>query len=186
LYPGEVLMNHRLTPQGGSGGLPTLIPEGYRAITLRVDDTISVAGFVHPGDHVDVLTTVDLPDMDGESATKAILQNVKVIATGQEIERSDENKPKTVSTVTVLTTLEQAERLTLATIAGTIRLVLRNHADHQQSYTPGITLSGLIPQSRRESSQPEPSTGIAVPPPRPVRTVQVYRGGEKSEVTFPR
>ncbi|MFH1738939.1 MAG: Flp pilus assembly protein CpaB [bacterium] len=189
VYPGEILSANRLAAPGSPGGLPALIPTGDRAITLRVDDTISVAGFVRPGHHVDVLTTIDLPNSDHDTVSKTILQNIKVIATGQEIERNEENsKAKVVPTVTVLVTLQQAERLTLAANAGAIRLVLRNHIDTAEEITPGVTLTGLIPQANRAIQHEEPVA--AQPPvpfqtkPRPVRIVQLYRGTEKTEVTF--
>lgn len=191
IYPGEVVVGDRLVDANGPGGLPLLIPKNMRAITLKVDDTISVAGFVRPGHHVDVLTTIDVDRGMGRTISKTILQNVKVIATGQEVENSDEQKKsKLVPTVTVLVTLEQAERLSLASSAGTIRLVLRNHDDNSETSTEGVTLNSLIPQAQQDVQLPAPEpvmteTGPAVEAPiNRLRTIEVYRGAEKSEVTF--
>jgi len=161
-----------------------------RAITLKVDDTISVAGFVRPGHHVDVVTTIDVDKDMGKTVSKTILQNVKVIATGQEVENSDEpKKSKLVPTVTVLVTLEQAERLALAINAGTIRLVLRNHDDNTETPTEGVTLYSLIPEAQKDIPlpAPEPVMEDEATPAEPVnrmRTIEVYRGSDKSEVTF--
>ena len=188
VYPGEIIVENRLVEPGSVGGLPALIPEGMRAMTLRVDDTISVAGFVRPGHHVDILTTIDVDKVQGKTFSKAILQDIQVIATGQEIENNDEKKAKVVSTVTVLVKLEQAERLTLAANAGMIRLVLRSLDDDSQIQTPGVSLSSLIPQSDREPELPKPEPVEYSEPPQSKilnhRTIEVYRGIEKSEVTF--
>ena len=190
LYPGEMVMDERLVERGSMGGLPSLIPKGKRAITLKVDDTISVSGFVRPGHFVDVLTTVDVDDDRGQTVTKTILQSIQVIATGREIEnREDDKKAKVVPTVTVLVTLDQAERLALASNAGSIRLVLRNHDDLNQEPTEGVSLDSLIPQSKKEIALPkpvlveEPVEAAPVPQPR-MRVVEVYRGTERSDVTL--
>lgn len=190
IYPGEVIVGDRLADASGPGGLPLLIPKNMRAITLKVDDTISVAGFVRPGHHVDVLTTFDVDKDMGKAISKTILQNVKVIATGQEVENSDEpKKSKLVPTVTVLVTLEQAERLALAINAGTIRLVLRNHDDNTETPTEGVTLNSLIPETQKDFPlpAPEPVMENEATPAESVnrlRTIEVYRGSDKSEVTF--
>lgn len=196
IYSGEFLMRDRLSKPGSPAGLSALIPEGFRAITLRVDDTTSVAGFIRPGHHVDVLTTIDTRGTGRESISKVILQNVKVVATGQELEETEEeqgdkNKTKLVPTVTVIVTLEQAERLALADYAGDIRLVLRSHTDLAEEKTPGVTLSGLIPQADRdvEESELAPVVSPAAPEPTPqptpqLITIPVYRGSVMTETTF--
>lgn len=189
LYPGEIVLEERLIKRGSLGGLPSLIPKGMRAITLKVDDTIGVSGFIRPGNYVDVLTTVDIEGDVKETVTKTILQSIQVIATGNEIENADEDKKaKVVPTVTVLVNLDQAERLSLAVNAGTIRLVLRNHEDLEPVLTEGVTLTSLIPQFHPELKLPVPVLAeeeVAIAPtPVPVRAhvIEVYRGAEKSEV----
>lgn len=182
VYPGEVILKERLADARSAGGLSTMIPAGMRAITLRVDDAIGVAGFVRPGHRVDVLSTVDINE--GESVTKTILQNLEVIAVGQEID-DEEKKPKLVPTVTVLASLEQSERLTMAANAGVVRLVLRNTLDIEEQLTEGVSLNSLIPQSNKEVALPEPvlveEEPVVEPPP---RVVEMIRGGERSEVAF--
>ena len=202
IYPGEVILQDRLIKPGTPGGLPALIPEGYRAITVRVDDAKSVAGFVRPGHHIDLIVTVDVEEsVKRETKSKVILQNIKVLATGQEIEMNDneegsakKKQTKVVPTVTLLVTLEQAERVTLASSAGNIRLILRSHTDENEEYTDGVTLTNLI--ARSKNPLPEPTEIFTTPPEiipeentmeeekRPIRVVQVFRGSEKTEVTF--
>ncbi|MEW6235490.1 MAG: Flp pilus assembly protein CpaB [Candidatus Omnitrophota bacterium] len=192
IYKGEILVQERLTEPGAPSGLSSLIPEGQRAITLRVDDTIGVGGFVQPGHHVDIVTTVDLRGETNETVCKVILQNLQVIATGQEIDRKDrkENeKPKTVPTVTVLATPEQAEKLTLAANAGVIRLILRNFRDNAEEITKGIRLSNLIADARPSLPPPEPvqiqeTAKAPETPAKKFSIIEVYRGAQKSEVAF--
>lgn len=195
LYPGEMVLEERLIKRGSLGGLPSLIPKGMRAITLKVDEMINVSGFVRPGHYVDILTTIDIEGDVKETVTKTILQMIQVIATGKEIENQEDDKnAKVVPTVTVLVTLEQAERLALATNAGQIRLVLRNLEDSNEVLTQGVTLTSLIPRSvlplplpkpveveDKEKEEPRPE-----PTPIPMRVIEVYRGTEKSEVSFAR
>ncbi len=190
IFPGEIIMDERLVKPGSLGGLPSLIPKGMRAITLKVDDTTSVSGFVRPGHFVDILTTVDV-DGTEKTISKTILQSIRVIATGHEIENSDEKKKaKVIPTVTVLATLEQSERITLATNAGLIRLVLRNHEDLDEVITEGVSLNSLIPQANQDIELSPPVLVEAFEEPVPqsipknIRVVEVYRGTEKTEVTF--
>lgn len=187
VFAGEIIVKQRLADEGTAAGLTAFIPDGYRAITLKVDDTIGVGGFIQPGHFVDVVTTVNVSDDSHELVSKVILQNVQVIATGKEIDKSETKKAKVVPTVTVLVTLEKAERIALATSAGHIRLVLRNFSDKSEDVTEGVTLANLIPQVRQESlTLPEPvmieRTAEAVK--EEVYIVEVYRGSEKTEVTF--
>lgn len=186
IYPGEMIVAGRLADPRSMGGLPTLIPEGMRAITLRVDDTISVAGFVRPGHRVDVLTTIDMDDNNHQTVTRTILQNLEVIATGQELDDEDAIKnAKLVPTVTVLVSLGQAELLTLASNAGVIRLVLRNTTDGFQELTDGVSLSNLIPQATQEVELPEPVMVVSEPEPiKPMKVVEVFRGNDLSTVSF--
>ncbi len=202
IYPGEVILQERLITPGTPGGLPAMIPEGYRAITLRVDDTKSVAGFVRPGHYVDILVTADIEEENGsDTKCKVILQNVKVLATGQEIEvnnkEGDElekkNQPKIVPTVTLLVTLEQAERVTLASNAGIVQLVLRSHTDQLEKETKGVSLTNLIARNKKNNDLPTPTAMVYTPPLEPTKVavekkpayvIQVYRGKDKTEVTF--
>jgi pilus assembly protein CpaB len=143
---GEIITESRLTPVGVGGGLPAMIREGYRAITVRVNDVVGVAGFIVPNTHVDVFTT--LRPRGGETAgtpgTKLILQNIRVLAAGPYLERDKDNKPVKVTAVTLEVTPEQAEIVSHAQNEGEIRLALRNRLDNGEVSTPGVTTSVLL------------------------------------------
>src|SRR5439155_16731747 len=111
------------------GGLPIIIRDGMRAMSVRVDEVIGVAGFVLPGTHVDVLLSLDKGDNRSQSITRTILQNVQILAAGQSVTRDKEGKPQTVSVVTLLVSPEDAELLVLATKEGRLQLALRNTLD---------------------------------------------------------
>ena len=201
IFPGEPIFESRLQETGAIPGLPSLIPKGFRAITLRVDDTTGVAGFVRPGCYVDVITTFDKAGTIEEPVSKVILQNIKVIAAGQEVETSTaenknadpEKKAKVISTITVVATIQQAECLSLASNSGTIRLVLRNNTDIIEEMTKGVTLSSIFPESAR-FALPKPERAVIAPvatptkeptpTPKPSHTVQVYRGKEVTDMKF--
>ncbi|HOJ62531.1 MAG TPA: Flp pilus assembly protein CpaB [bacterium] len=195
IYPGEVVLSSRLEPEGAQAGLSALIPKGMRAITLKVDDTTGVAGFVKPGNYVDVVTTIRSAEVQEGAISKVVLQNVKVIATGEQVEVNpqDAKQSRKVPTVTVLVTLEQVERLSLATTQGLMRLVLRNQTDTSEEQTMGATLSKLIPMANEDPSPPREVVAAPVveapaptptPKPRPVRTVQLLSGNSVKEFTF--
>jgi pilus assembly protein CpaB len=188
IYPGEIILENRLVAPNSPYGLPALIPTGMRAITLRVDDTTSVAGFVRPGHHVDVLTTVDVGEGLGGTVAKTILQNVKVIATGREIENDEETKKqKVIPTVTVLVSLEQAERIALATNAGTIRLVLRSHEDVDEIMTEGVSLANLVPSAVQEVVMAPPELveeDLDTQQEAPGHIIEVLRGKSRLHVSF--
>lgn len=197
IYPGEIILGRRLTEKDGPSGLPAMIPENHRAIAIRVDDTIGVAGFIQPGHRVDVVSVIDVAESGKELVSKVILQNILVLAAGSEAEVDEANKARAVPTVTVLVTLEQAERLSLATNAGKICLVLRSATDKGEEPTEGVTLASLVPQANQDALEPAPLLPplpveyiepLPEPEPAPAedrfRVVEVYRGVERSEVSF--
>lgn len=183
----EPLMAAKLADKDSGGGLPIVIPEGMRALSVRVDEIIGVAGFVLPGTRVDVLLTIT-PENSGndDPFTRIILQNIQTLASGQTIERDAEGTPQTVSVVTLLLTPEQAERLTLAANEGRIQLALRNTLDSGNAETRGIRRNALVvsgtpvasgnPVRVPVSSSARPSSSSVV--------VEMYRGGERTLSTF--
>lgn len=169
----EPLMSPKLARKEAGGGLAIAIPEGKRAISVKVDDVISVAGFVVPGSRVDVLATLDQQARQREPVTKVVLQNVPVVTADQQVQTDPQGEPKTVSVVTLLVTPNQAERLALVASKGTIQLALRNSLDLEEVETEGVRPDELVrrPVVRTVRSGPR----------RPSRvTVEVYRGEEKS------
>src|SRR6201996_1676253 len=138
----QPILNLNLAPAGTSAGLAAKIPSGMRAISVRSDEVVGVAGFVLPGSHVDVLMTYH-PNNGLEPQTMTALQNVEVLAAGQQIQPQADGKPISVNVVTLLLKPEDAEKLVLVTSLGGIHLVLRNGADGEQSPNPPVGLSQL-------------------------------------------
>jgi pilus assembly protein CpaB len=144
---GEAVLNSKLAPQGTQGGLSAVIAEGKRAMTVRVNDVVGVAGFALPGNYVDVMVNAQqdrVGSSDGmKHITKTVLEHVLVLAVAQEAGR-DDTKPRVVNAVTLELTLEDAERLDLARNIGTLTLVLRNQVDQAPVNTAGITKQQLF------------------------------------------
>jgi pilus assembly protein CpaB len=147
LARGEPVLETKLAPVGTKGGLSAVIKEGRRAITVRVNDVIGVAGFALPGNYVDVV--VNTLDDAAKSAgrdkpiSKIVLERILVLAVAQEVGR-DETKPKVVNAVTLEVTPEQAEKIDLARSVGSLSLVLRNQIDDKAVETTGITKKELL------------------------------------------
>lgn len=150
---GEPLLEGKLAPAGSHGGLSAVIAEGKRAMTVRVNDVVGVAGFALPGTYVDVMVNTQR-ERDGRNEelkqiTKTVLERVLVLAVAQEASR-DDTKPKVVSAVTLELSLEDAEKLDLARSVGTLSLVLRNQVDKQTVKTAGITKKQLFGASEEK------------------------------------
>lgn len=165
---GEPLSEAKLAPVGTVGGLSALITEGKRAITVRVNDVIGVAGFALPGNYVDIIvsTQTETKAQDGQqrerSISKIVLERILVLAVAQEVNR-DETKPKVVNAVTLEVTPEQAEKLDLARSVGTLSLALRNQIDPAPAETLGATKENLLPAP----ASPVRAVAMPVRAPRP-------------------
>jgi pilus assembly protein CpaB len=143
---GEALIEGKLAPVGTQGGLSAVIASGKRAMTVRVNDVVGVAGFALPGNYVDVMVNAQQDKGRGEEAlqiSKTVLEKVLVLAVAQEANR-DDTKPKVVSAVTLELSLEDSEKLDLARSVGTLSLVLRNQMDKTTVATDGITKGQLF------------------------------------------
>jgi len=132
----EPVLESKLASKEGGVGLTAVIPEGMRALSIQVNSIIGVAGFVMPGSRVDlILTAIPPPGVkngkENENASKIVLENLQVIAAGQNVQTNVDGKPQAVQDVTLLVTPEQAERVALATGDGRIQLALRNALDHE-------------------------------------------------------
>ena len=143
---GEPILESKLAPVGTKGGLSAVIAEGKRAITVRVNDVIGVAGFALPGNYVDIIVGTQKEggrnDKD-QSISKIVLERILVLAVAQEVSR-DETKPRVVNAVTLEVSPEEAEKLDLARSVGTLSLVLRNQIDPNPSTTDGVTKAVLL------------------------------------------
>ena len=182
---GEAILHYKLSPHGARGGLPLKIPEEMRAITIAVNDIRGVAGFVLPGTFVDVLHTTTAGRPDDRPVTRVLLQNLRVLGVDQ-VDSEDETKPKVVRAITLLVSLEDGQKLTLASALGELSLLLRNEYDTAILNIATVTLQDLITAQEdppvRQVQVPPPVAAPAAPRPAPRRappprpTVEVIRG----------
>ncbi|MDE1982893.1 MAG: Flp pilus assembly protein CpaB [Betaproteobacteria bacterium] len=167
---GLPILEQALAPEGSRGGLSAVIGSGHRAITVRVNEVVGVAGFALPGNFVDVLVNSPAEGARGAargSLSKIVLQHVPVLAVAQDA-NPDESRPHVVNAVTLEVTPQEAEQLDLARNIGTLSLVLRNQADVQTAATPGATRQGLLDRYRATAS------GTLQP------AAEIIRGSERS------
>jgi pilus assembly protein CpaB len=180
----EPFLPLKLSSKDGGGGLPPAIPPGLRAVSVKVNEVIGVAGYVLPGTRVDVVTTLSPTQQPSDTMSKVILTNVQVLAAGTKIERDTERgKPMAVTVVTLLVDPAEAEKLTLAANEGKIQLALRNPLDKATPVTRGIKPAVLLGAT---ASTPRPVTVSAVakqappPPPPSDPTVEIIRGDKRA------
>lgn len=212
----EPVTEARLAPVGSAGGLSSVIPDGYRAMTVKVDDVVGVSGFIQPGTLVDIVVTIIPPNNDRgrEKVSKIVLQNIKVLASGQNIDKpKNEKENDRVKAVTLQVTPEQAEKLALASSEGRLQLVMRNSVDQGDEVTPGANKSTLLLGERalpipepglgpKDGAQPKTSSAprrtkrvqsaapvaakATTPAPQQARpSIEVIRGAKKENVDFP-
>jgi pilus assembly protein CpaB len=154
----EPVTDSKLAPEGSAAGLSAVIPEGYRAMTVKVDEVVGISGFIQPGTLVDVVVVIDPADKTNEQGpiSKIVLQNIKVLANGQNLDKPEnEREANTVRAVTLQVTPEQAEKLALASTEGKLQLVMRNSTDQYDEQTPGVNKRGLL-SGERATTTPEP------------------------------
>ncbi|MGH9530018.1 MAG: Flp pilus assembly protein CpaB [Terriglobales bacterium] len=189
---GEFILPYKLAGENAGFGMPTLIPRGMRAVSVRVNDIVAVAGFVIPGTHVDVLLTGN-PSGSGDQQTTTVLENVAVIAVGQKLERNSAGEPQTAPVITLLVSPDDAEKLTLASTQGHIQLALRNPLDTGQETVAAVNSGSLY----RNMSMPVSSAPVkgkttprrinarpAVSAAPSVYSIEVIRGDKKDVQTF--
>jgi pilus assembly protein CpaB len=179
----EPLISRKMAVKEAGGGLPIVIPEGMRGVSVRVDDVISIAGFVLPGTRVDVMVTLDEGAQQNNPVTKLILQNIPVLTSGQVVEHDVNGEPVQVTVITLMVDPEQAEQLVLAATRGRIQLALRNTLDVDSVSTEGARMSSLVPAARpvARSSAPRRATPA---PTTPSRQIEVWRGNEVETETL--
>ena len=201
IQPDEPVLESRIASRGSGFGVAPMIPQGMRAMAVRVNDVAGVAGFVLPGMRVDVLVTGRPPGAD-DTVTATVLQNVVVLSAGQTVEADGKSQSMSVPVVTLLVSPPQAESLTLAAAEGKVQLVLRNSGDQEMPPTPGRQLRelyarGLVaapaveraPRPRKAEPAPPPVATTAPAPaalPAPAfDTVILIHGTQKTIETFP-
>jgi pilus assembly protein CpaB len=208
----EPITESKIAPEGTAGGLSAVIPEGYRAMTVKVDDVVGISGFIMPGTLVDVVVVIDPEAQAGmqNPISKIVLQNIKVLANGQNIDKpQDQREANSVKAVTLQVTPEQAEKLALASSEGKLQLVMRNQIDQGDEQTPGVNKRGLLsgekattppepgslkseqpkaqqaePRVRRVRAEAEPKTAAPATPPAPRASVEMIEGSKKRASIF--
>ena len=185
----EPILKAKLASKEAGSGLPPVIPEGMRAVSVRVNEVVGVAGYVLPGNRVDVVATASPTEARADTTSKVVLSNVQVLTAGTRMEQNgDQSKPVQVTVVTLLVYPEQAERLALASTEGKIQLALRNPRDQGAPETPGIKTAGLMgrvtaPQLKAVSNgKPRPAMPVTqvVAGPAPLPTVEMIRGDKRA------
>lgn len=178
LVRGEPLLESKLAPEGSTGGLSGVITEGKRAITVKVNEVVGLAGLALPGNKVDIL--INTKDESDKPISKIVLEQILVLAVGQDLGR-DETKPKVVNAVTLEVTPEEAEKLDLARSIGTLSLVLRNQVDKSPGTTGGIRAADLLKLNSAMVAMPVPAPVYRKTPAAPTQTVEIIRGIQKTE-----
>jgi pilus assembly protein CpaB len=207
----EPITEARLAAEGTAAGLSAVIPEGYRAMTVKVDDAAGISGFIMPGSLVDIVVTIDPEKGSGhqDPVSKIVLQNIKVLANGQNIDKPEnEREANSVKAVTLQVTPEQAEKLALAATEGKLQLVMRNQVDQGDEQTPGVNKRNLlggetaqpVPEPgalkseqpkqeskpmRRSAPAAKPAAAAPAPQPTPRASVEMIEGAKKRNVEFP-
>jgi pilus assembly protein CpaB len=204
IYVGEAVVESRIAKPGAGAGLASMIPQGMRAVAIRVNDVVAVSGFAAAGSHVDVLIAGNPPggNQAAGTVTKTLLQNVEILSAGATIQKDAEGKPVSVPTVNLLLTPAQAEIMSLASNEARIQLVLRNPTDKEETKTPGTAMAYLFnggvappakaaadPNATRQVRRPPPPpppppAKVVVPPPPPPLNVEVIHGSRKVEQKF--
>jgi pilus assembly protein CpaB len=202
VYQNEPFLIGRLAPRGAGAGLAATIPVGMRAVALRVNEVVGLAGFVVPGMRVDVLMAGNAPSAEQSrfgTLCRTILQNIEVLSAGQKLDKTNDGKPETAQVVNLLVTPTQAEILNLAMSETKVQLVLRNPLDNLAQTPPGTSIAGLfgapgrlpigIPYGGQDFHPSLPKRAAAAHPQtsateREVERVEVFRGVKKSEEMF--
>lgn len=185
---GEFILPTKLAAENAGSGLPGLIPPGMRAVSVRVNEVVAVAGFVVPGTRVDVLLT-GAPGGNSEQQTTTVLENVAVIAAGQRLERNAAGEPQNTAVITLLVTPDDAQKLTLASNEGRIQLALRNPLDTKQEEIAAVRTGALYRNVTGANAEPAPKpkvkrTAAPTPPPPSVYQIQVIKGTKVEEEKF--
>jgi len=186
---GDFILPNNLAGENAGAGLPALIPPGMRAVSVHVNEVVSVAGFVTPGTRVDVLLTGS-PNPSGEQQTTTVLQNVAVLASGRTLERTTTGEAQNTAVITLLVTPDDAQRLTLASTQGHIQLALRNPLDTKQDEVPPSLSKTLFRGGASPPAMVRPAIHhlVTTAPKPPVVSqptgvsVEVYQGEKKQEV----
>ncbi len=182
---GEFILPSKLAALNAGTGLPSMIPQGMRAVSVRVNDVVSVAGFVQPGSHVDVLAT---GSGGNERQTTTVLENVLVLAVGKNLDRTPSADAQTAPVITLAVSPDDAQKLALVSQEGRIQLSLRNPMDTRKGGIGATRTSSLYLGEKPVATEPKPKAHRVVakgpaPPPAPYQ-VEMIRGSKRDETKF--
>lgn len=183
----EPVLESNLAPKEAGAGLGAAIPQGMRAVSVAVNDVVGVAGFVIPGTMVDVLATGQMPGkgQSDNNITRTILENVRVLAAGQQIKQDRDGKPVKVPVITLLVSPQDADALTMASTEGKIQLALRNTVDTKSANPPAVLQASLFAGPAAPAPVRGPWHARPAPPPPPAPyTVEVINGTKMEEQSF--
>ena len=186
---GEFILPSKLAAENAGAGLPSLIPPGMRAVSVRVNEVVAVAGFVIPGTRVDVLLTGN-PRGTDEPLTTTVLENVEVLAAGQKLQRSSQGEPQSVPVITLLVSPEDAQKLTMASSEGHIQLALRNPLDTSEENLAVLRDSSLYrvgpaPDPRPTRTRVRRAAAAPKPAPQPsMYVVEMIKGDKRDTAKF--
>lgn len=198
IYPNEPILDVKLAPREGGAGLPSVIPDGMRALSLKVDSVIGVAGFVLPGTRVDVVLTGTPPNAKEGVVSRIVLENIQVLTAGQQVEQDAKGQPVNVSVVTLLVTPEQAQEMVLMG-SDRVQLLLRNPLDTEIIDPEAVARERLFvpdkkakPETETLKKSVQPKRRIVVAPtpkpePKPeprITTIEMIRGNSKENLNF--
>lgn len=179
----EPIFQRDLGLEGSGVGLATKIPPGMRATAVRSNEIVGVAGFLYPGSHVDVMTTIAMPN-NGGTLTQTVLQDVEVLTAGQTIEPDPQGKPQQVDVVTVLLTPEDSQKLQLASTQGTIQFVLRNGTDKDVNKNlQAARLDQIVPMPKPPAAPVRTRSGKVIVA-KPQYVLEVIEGTKKTVHKF--
>ncbi|MGA9904718.1 MAG: Flp pilus assembly protein CpaB, partial [Terriglobales bacterium] len=182
---GEFVLSNKLAALNAGSGLPSMIPQGMRAVSVRVNDVVSVAGFVQPGTHVDVLAT---GSQGSERQTKTVLENVLVLAVGKSLDRNPSPDAQTAPVITLAVSPDDAQKLALVSQEGRIQLSLRNPLDTKQGGIGATRASSVYPGEAPPPAAAKPKMHKAVEKITPAKPstyqVEMIRGNKREENKF--
>src|SRR5882762_3369027 len=184
---GEFILPNKLAAANAGSGLPSLIPPGMRAVSVRVNDVVSVAGFVQPGTHVDVLATGNQGG-GNDRQTTTVLENVLVLAVGKSLDRNASADAQTAPVITLAVSPDDAQKLALVSQEGRIQLSLRNPMDTRKGGIGAARTSSLYLGEKPVATEPKPKAHrvvakVPAPPPAPYQ-VEMIRGSKRDETKF--
>ena len=193
LKANDPVTEHKLAPVSiKTGGVSAVLEKGKRAIAVKGDKVIGIAGFINPGNRVDVLVTIEDPQKKEEWRTKTILENIMVMATGTQIEKNEKGEPSPVDVYTLAVTPEEGEMLSLAANQGKLQLALRSVTDTETVLTSGVNIPKMLasfspgnppPPPKQEEAKEAPKV-VQKWAPRPAVSVEVIKGNEISQKKF--